>query len=255
MAEGYRGRFAPSPTGPLHFGSLVTAAGSWLHARRHGGKWLVRIEDIDESRTVPGADFLILKTLAAYGLDWDEEVVWQTQRHSRYARAIETLGDKCFPCACSRKEAGVQYPGTCRNGIAPGRSARAIRLLVPDENSPLTDFILRRADGIYAYQLAVVVDDAAQGITDVVRGADLLDSTARQIFLQRQLGLPTPRYLHLPIMTNAAGEKLSKQTKAPPVDPAGDPSVLLRALQFLGMGPSPAGSCRELLAATLSQLR
>jgi glutamyl-Q tRNA(Asp) synthetase len=262
MPEGYRGRFAPSPTGPLHFGSLVAAAGSWIDARRAGGRWLVRIEDIDEPRTVPGADLLILKTLDAYGLEWDEEVVWQTRRHALYRQAIESLGDKVYPCACSRKEAGDRYPGTCRAGVPPGREAKAIRLRVPDEpisfvdrrlgefSEVLSDFVLRRADGLYAYQLAVVVDDAAQGITDVVRGADLLDSTARQVFLQRQLGVPTPRYLHLPVATNEAGEKLSKQTKAPPIDPAGDPAILLQALAFLGfdLPPPLAGApCRELL--------
>ena len=139
----YRGRFAPSPTGPLHFGSLVTAVGSWLDARRHGGKWLVRIEDIDGTHTVPGADSLILSTLEAYGLEWDEEVVWQTQRHALYAQAIETLGDKCYPCVCSRKEAGDSYPGACRNGIPAGSSAHAIRLRVSDDVKSFTDFILR----------------------------------------------------------------------------------------------------------------
>ena len=239
MASGYRGRFAPSPTGPLHFGSLVAAAGSWIHARRAGGRWLVRIEDIDETRTVPGADALILRTLEAYQLTWDEEVVWQTQRHSLYAEAIERLGDKVFACACSRKETGDRYPGTCRNGIPDGRTARAIRIRVPDEKS-FGDFVLRRADGFYAYHLAVVVDDASQGITDVVRGADLLDSTPRQVYLQQQLGLPTPNYLHLPVATNAAGEKLSKQTNAPPIPMTGGALVLYEALHFLGFAPPPA---------------
>jgi glutamyl-Q tRNA(Asp) synthetase len=250
MGEVYRGRFAPSPTGPLHFGSLVAAVGSWLDARRHGGKWLVRIEDIDEPRTVPGADTLILKTLEAYGLEWDEEVVWQTRRHPLYAAAIETLGGKCYPCGCSRKEAGDRYPGTCRNGVPCGREARAIRLRVPDDML-FGDFILRRSDGLYAYQLVVVVDDADQGITHVVRGADLLDSTPMQIYLQQQLGVPTPEYKHLPIATNAAGEKLSKQTKAPAISPAGDPVLLFKALQFLGEKAAMAGSCRELLAEAI----
>ncbi len=271
MREGYRGRFAPSPTGPLHFGSLVAAAGSWIDARRHEGAWLVRMEDIDEPRTVPGADALILRTLEAYGLTWDEEVVWQTRRHELYAAAIDRLGGAAFGCACSRKEAGDRYPGTCRNGVAEGRVARAVRLRVDGEpvefvdrrmgayREVLTetcgDFVLRRADGLYAYQLAVVVDDAAQGITDVVRGADLLDSTARQIYLQRQLGVATPRYLHLPVATNAAGEKLSKQTLAPAVDARGDAGTLFEVLQFLGQAP-PAelrgAPCGELLRWAVS---
>ena len=183
MAESYRGRFAPSPTGPLHFGSLVAAVGSWLDARRAGGKWLVRIEDIDEMRCVPGADSEILRTLEAYALEWDEEVVWQTTRHALYRAALESLGTKVFPCSCARKP---RYDGACRNGTTlPHRS---IRLRVADEviqfedrgfgtiqeNLTVTcgDFILRRADGLYAYQLAVVVDDAEQRITDIVRGAE-----------------------------------------------------------------------------------
>jgi glutamyl-Q tRNA(Asp) synthetase len=254
MASGYRGRFAPSPTGGLHFGSLVAAAGSWIHARRAGGRWLVRIEDIDEPRTVPGADSLILKTLEAYHLNWDEEVVWQSQRHWLYAEAIEKLGDKVFACACSRKETGDRYPGTCRNGVAPGRMASAIRIRVPDDMS-FGDFVLRRADGYYAYQLAVVVDDASQGITDVVRGADLLDSTLRQIYLQEQLGVPTPNYLHLPVATNAAGEKLSKQTNAPPIPVLDGALVLYEALVFLGLAPPEAlrgAGCAELLQWSLT---
>lgn len=272
MPDAYRGRFAPSPTGPLHFGSLIAAAGSWLDARRAGGQWLVRIEDIDELRNVPGADTLILKTLEAYALEWDEEVVWQTRRHDLYAAAIRQLGPRAFPCGCTRKEAGDRYPGTCRAGLPPGREARTIRLRVENEPIEFTDrrlgqftenlvetcgdFILRRADGLYAYQLAVVVDDADQRITDVVRGADLLDSTARQIYLQRQLGVPTPRYLHLPLATNAEGVKLSKQTHAPPVDPAGDPATLHRALEFLGLAPPPElreAPCRTQLAWAISQ--
>jgi glutamyl-Q tRNA(Asp) synthetase len=271
MPDSYRGRFAPSPTGPLHFGSLVAAAGSWLDARRAGGRWLVRMEDIDETRIIPGADALILRTLEAYGLTWDEEVVWQTQRHELYAEALRRLGDKVYACACSRKEGGGRCTGTCREGLPPGRRARAIRLRV--DSTPITfqdrrlgsfaeilsetcgDFILRRGDGLYAYQLAVVVDDADQRITDIVRGADLLDSTARQIFLQQQLGVPTPAYLHLPVALNAEGHKLSKQTNAPPVDTAGCPATLARALRFLGI-PVPAdtarGSCRGLLEFALS---
>lgn len=238
-----------------------------MDARLHGGKWLVRIEDIDEPRTIPGADSQILSTLEAYGLVWDEEVIWQTKRHVLYADAIQTLGSRCFPCACSRKDVGEHYPGTCRNGIPEGKQARAIRLRAPEEpvnfhdrrlgsfSETLSDFVLRRADGLYAYQLAVVVDDAAQGITDVVRGADLLDSTARQVFLQQQLGVPTPRYLHLPVALNANGEKLSKQTHAPPVESTGDAVVLVKALRFAGFDAVEGANCREVLQATLSRLR
>ena len=251
MADGYRGRFAPSPTGPLHFGSLVAAVGSWLDARRHNGKWLVRMEDIDEPRCVPGADTLILKTLEAYGLEWDEEVVRQTRRHPLYAAAVEALKAHTFPCACTRKEVGDRYPGTCRNGIPPDREPRAIRLRVPDDMA-CGDFVLRRADGLYAYQLVVVVDDAAQGITHVVRGADLLDSTPPQIYLHQLLNAPVPTYIHLPIATNAAGEKLSKQTKAPAIPPNGDLQTLKEALRFLGEEPlHTAATCRELLVQTI----
>jgi glutamyl-Q tRNA(Asp) synthetase len=264
MAESYRGRFAPSPTGPLHFGSLVAAVGSWLDARRAGGKWLVRIEDIDEMRCVPGADSEILRTLEAYALEWDEEVVWQTTRHALYRAALESLGTKVFPCSCARKP---RYDGACRNGTTlPHRS---IRLRVADEviqfedrgfgtiqeNLTVTcgDFILRRADGLYAYQLAVVVDDAEQRITDIVRGADLLDSTARQIWLQRQLGAATPRYLHLPVALGPDGEKLSKQTGAPPIPPGGDVDTLRKALAFLGVADVEGSTCREILAQALAK--
>jgi glutamyl-Q tRNA(Asp) synthetase len=252
MADGYRGRFAPSPTGPLHFGSLVAAVGSWLHARRNNGKWLVRMEDIDEPRCVPGADTLILKTLEAYGLEWDEEVVWQTQRHPLYAEALKQLQPYTFPCACTRKEIPGRYPGTCRNGLPPGREPRAIRLRMPDD-MPCGDVVLRRADGLYAYQFVVVVDDAAQQITHVVRGADLLDSTPPQIYLHQLLHNPVPTYIHLPIATNAQGEKLSKQTKAPAIPPHGDAETLRRAIEFLGVAPGPGATCREILIATLSQ--
>lgn len=267
MANEYRGRFAPSPTGPLHFGSLVAAVGSWMDARVHGGKWLVRIEDIDEPRTVPGADTLILRTLEAYGLEWDEEVVWQTHRHDLYASALASLSNSCFPCGCARKDVGDYYPGTCRNGLPPGKVPRTIRLRTPDEpvsfqdrrlgsfSESISDFVLRRADGLYAYQLVVVIDDAVQGITDVVRGADLLDSTARQVFLQQKLGVPTPRYLHLPLALNDAGEKLSKQTHAPPIDPTGDARLLVQALRFVGYDAVEGATCREVLQATLSRLR
>ncbi len=264
MADLYRGRFAPSPTGPLHFGSLVAAVGSWLDARQAGGAWLVRIEDIDEPRNVPGAADDILRTLEAYALEWHEEVVYQTQRHELYRAAIEQLGTKVFPCSCTRKP---RYDGACRNGTALPH--RAIRLRVTDETirfedrrlgalaenleETCGDFILRRADGLYAYQLAVVVDDAAQHITDVVRGADLIDSTARQIWLQRQLGMPTPRYLHLPVALGPDGDKLSKQTGAPPIPPRGDVETLRRALAFLGVESVEGATCRELLVRALAK--
>jgi len=263
----YRGRFAPSPTGPLHFGSLIAAVGSFLDARSCGGEWLVRMEDLDPPREVNGAADDILRTLEAFGLYWDSEVMYQSQRHNAYQQALERLehAQLVYPCGCSRKDiqenalrmgSGDVYPGTCRNGLAQGREARALRLRVPDlavrfrdrlqgnseewlpEKSG--DFIIRRADGLFAYQLAVVVDDAEQGITDVVRGADLLDSTCRQIFLLQSLGCAIPRYLHLPVAVNENGEKLSKQTNAPAVSPQRAVSALTAALRFLGQR-IPAG--------------
>jgi glutamyl-Q tRNA(Asp) synthetase len=260
-----RGRFAPSPTGPLHFGSLVAAVGSWADARAHGGEWLVRMEDLDPPREVPGAADRILRTLAALGLEPDGPVMRQSARGDAYRAALDRLRDRgrLFACGCTRREiadsglagadGGLVYPGTCRNGPPPGRAARALRVRVDDAAiafddaiqgelrqdlaRDVGDFILLRADGHHAYQLAVVVDDAAQGITDVVRGADLIDSTPRQIFLQRLLGLPTPRYLHLPVAANAAGEKLSKQAGAPAIDPAHPTRALVAALRFLGQPP------------------
>jgi glutamyl-Q tRNA(Asp) synthetase len=246
----YRGRFAPSPTGPLHFGSLVGALASYLDARAHGGTWLVRIEDIDGPRTVPGADRQILSTLESFGMHADEPPVWQSARTADYEKALQTLQDAglVYPCGCSRKEIAdslanaharhttLAYPGTCRDGLK-GKSPRAWRLRVPEPGAATVafddrwqgpqsqdlaaevgDFVLKRADGQWAYQLAVVVDDASQGITHVVRGVDLLDSTARQIYLQRALHLPTPAYLHVPVVVDANGEKLSKQTGAAPLD-------------------------------------
>jgi glutamyl-Q tRNA(Asp) synthetase len=259
----YAGRFAPSPTGPLHFGSLVAALASWLDARAAHGRWLVRIEDIDAPRTQPGAAQSILETLQALGLHWDGDVLYQGKRLERYAAALSRLQGKTYWCGCTRKEIadsslgvaldGAQiYPGTCRKDLPPGKARRALRLAVPDEEIAFTDraqglvtqnlarqvgdFVLLRADGRFAYQLAVAVDDAEQGITDVVRGADLLDSTARQIWLQRLLGFPTPRYLHVPMAVNAAGEKLSKQTGAAPITPSKE--FIRNALQFLGQPPT-----------------
>jgi glutamyl-Q tRNA(Asp) synthetase len=261
----YRGRFAPSPTGPLHFGSLVAAVGSWLDARAHGGAWLLRMEDLDTPRVVPGAADDILRTLEALALTWDGPVIHQSTRHDAYHAALHELkqAKRAYPCACSRKEiadsgiAGIEgyvYPGTCRAGLPAGRTARAWRLdtrasgtigfddaiqsrVEHDVEHAIGDFVLVRADGLYAYQLAVVVDDAEQGITDIVRGADLIESTPRQLYVQQQLGLPTPRYLHLPVAINAAGEKLSKQTLAPAVATHAAGTALAQALNFLGYPP------------------
>jgi glutamyl-Q tRNA(Asp) synthetase len=262
-AVAYRGRFAPSPSGALHFGSLVAALGSYLDARAHGGEWLLRIEDVDLPRSVPGAADGILRTLEGFGFEWDGEVWVQSRRLDAYHSALVHLqlnGD-VYPCACSRSEikassagvsvdGGLLYPGTCRHGLADGRAARAWRLRVPDRafefvdriqglcrqnlEREVGDFVLLRADGQYAYQLAVVVDDAAQGINAVVRGVDLLDSTARQLWLQQTLGLPSPSYAHLPVVVNAAGEKLSKQTLAPAVDAQQGVLLLSAAMGFLG---------------------
>jgi glutamyl-Q tRNA(Asp) synthetase len=257
------GRFAPSPTGPLHLGSLIAALGSCLLARQAGGRWLVRIEDVDTTRNVPGAAEDILRTLDAFGFAWDGPVVYQTARLERYRSALATLvaNNDAYPCACSRSEiearatqravdGGWVYPGTCREGLADGREARAWRFRVPPGDvdfidglqgcrrqslaDEVGDFVLKRADGPFAYQLAVVVDDAEQGITQVVRGADLIDSTPRQIALQNALGVAHPEYLHLPVVVNAAGEKLSKQTRATPLDVRLAPVQLVAALKFLG---------------------
>ena len=262
----YVGRFAPSPTGPLHFGSLVAALASWLDARVADGVWLLRMEDLDKPREQPGAADAILRQLEALGLTWDGPVRYQNAhaRDARYREALDALrlGGYTYPCACSRKEIadstlGIDgahiYPGTCRDGLPPGRLARATRVrttvdpirfvdrvqgeCVQSVEREVGDFVAVRADGLIAYQLAVVVDDADQGITDIVRGADLIDSTARQILLQRRLGFATPRYAHVPVAVDAAGEKLSKQTGAAPVDPAHGATALAQALLFLGHPP------------------
>jgi len=260
----YRGRFAPSPTGPLHFGSMVAAVGSFLQAKSRGGKWLVRMEDLDPPREVPGAADDILRTLEAFGLHWDGAVMYQSRRHGVYEAALNMLErlDAIYPCACSRREIadssvsgvdGPVYPGTCRAGLPTGRTPRAWRVrvngraiefvdavqgrVVRDLAADFGDFVVQRADGYFAYQLAVVVDDAEQGISEVVRGADLIESTPRQIHLQNLLGLPTPDYLHLPVALNARNEKLSKQTFAAPVDAARPQQFLFQVLQFLGQQP------------------
>ncbi|GAB3304836.1 tRNA glutamyl-Q(34) synthetase GluQRS [Luteimonas notoginsengisoli] len=265
----YRGRFAPSPTGPLHFGSLLAAFGSWLMARQARGRWLVRIEDIDPPREVPCAADEQLRTLQRFGLVSDEPVLRQSERGALYREALDHLLERgdAFECHCSRSDlvAGGGVHRACMAGRR--RPDPAIRLRVPDGTvigftdrvqgaieqdvaREVGDFVLRRADGPWAYQLAVVVDDAAQGVTEVVRGADLLDSTARQIFLQRRLGLPSPGYAHLPLVVDAQGHKLSKSSAALPVDDD-DPLPALRAAwTALGQLPSawPSG---DTLAETL----
>jgi len=280
MNVGYTGRFAPSPTGLLHAGSLVAALASWLDARAHGGRWLVRIEDVDTPRCVPGADLAILEQLADCGLVPNGPVLWQSQRHAAYQSALDSLVLKAwaYPCGCSRKdiETAIEeaqprsvarhqaavYPGTCRHGLN-GKPARAWRLDVQAVQTALGlpalthwsdrrlgpqpqnvcaevgDFVLRRADGLWAYQLAVVVDDAAQGITHVVRGQDLADNTARQIVLQHALGLPTPQYLHTPLVLGANGEKLSKQNGALALDLQHPLKALNAAARALGLPELP----------------
>jgi glutamyl-Q tRNA(Asp) synthetase len=280
IVKAYTGRFAPSPTGALHPGSLVAALASWLDARAHGGRWLVRIEDIDTPRCVPGAAETILQQLADCALVPDEVPVWQSQRDSLYQAALDHLMSegRAYPCACSRKDieralaaqgrsherhAELVYPGTCRAGLG-GRPPRAWRLRVEpglvrwqdrrlgpqhqDVDREVGDFVLKRADGLWAYQLAVVVDDAQQGITQIVRGEDLADNTARQILLQRALRLPTPGYLHTPLVLGLNGEKLSKQNGAHAV-PTYDPLLVLnRAARVLGL-PEQDGTVAQALAA------
>lgn len=257
-SSAYCGRFAPSPSGPLHFGSLITALASYLQARSHGGRWLVRMEDLDTPRNQPGAATTILRQLDSLGLSSDGAVLVQSTRLRAYRDALAALAARhlTFPCGCSRQDLGEGiYPGTCRNGLAPGRQARAVRVRVSEEAIVLQDgiqgelrqhlarevgdFVVRRADNIVAYHLAVVVDDAWQGITEVVRGADLLDSTPRQIYLQRLLGLPMPRYAHLPIAANAQGQKLSKQNGARAIVEGGPVRTLHACLEFLGQRPDP----------------
>ena len=268
MKQPYIGRFAPSPTGPLHAGSLVAALASYLDARWHEGTWLVRIEDVDEGRSVPGAAEGILALLDALGMHADGEIVWQSRRKHLYQSAADQILNDTYPCGCNRREiadsrlgfapdGAAIYAGTCRHGLAPGREMRSLRVRVPetgaDEISFVDrfagevtqhlaldsgDFVLKRADGFWAYQLAVVVDDAEQGVTDIVRGADLLDSTPRQIYLQRLLGVPTPRYLHVPVVRNSNGEKLSKQTGALAVTAGDEPAAiaaLVQAARFLDL--------------------
>ena len=295
---GYRGRFAPSPTGPLHAGSLVAALGSWLDAQKNGGKWLLRIEDLDTPRCVPGADRQIQAQLLACGLSWDEEVTWQSQRQAGYQKAFEKLNSTqlMYPCTCSRQtiastlsQMGIQtprnqemvYPASCRPEQFITYSAEDLkntkltwRLVLPPDcnmtfvdealgtqsqqlNTQVGDFVIRRNDGLFTYQLAVVVDDAQQGITHIVRGEDLLSNTGRQIYLQHVLGLPTPQYLHLPLVLDEHGEKLSKQTLAIPIQTQNAKAALAelrKAAKHLGLRQLPDGEnitiAEWLLAAT-----
>jgi len=271
----YRGRFAPSPTGPLHFGSLVAAVASYLDAKSRHGSWLLRVEDLDPPREVPGATVDILRSLEKHGLLWDEAIMYQSQRQDAYHAALEKLKqqDLTYPCSCSRKEIMAQlgesglsvYPGTCRDGPTKLASQHAIRILTQWQDygfddrvlgsfshnvgKAVGDFVLRRVDGWFAYQLAVVVDDAEQGITDVVRGSDLLDNTPRQIYLQQMLGVIQPSYAHLPVATNKNGEKLSKQTFAQPLDDNSAVVNIFKTLEFLGQNPPT-----ELTTATINDI-
>ena len=251
------GRFAPSPTGELHLGSLYTAAASFLDARSHGGRWLVRIEDVDRAREVPGAAAGILRTLEAFGFEWDAEVLRQSDRSDHYAAAIERLRARglTFECSCSRQDLAGEgrYPGYCRGGPRDSSVATATRLRIEPQSitfedriqgsytqdvaSVTGDAILRRRDGFFAYLLAVVVDDAAQGVTHVVRGADLLADTPRQIYLQRRLALPTPRYAHVPVLVESDGSKLAKSARSTPARKSGPQNKLLKVLQLLEMEP------------------
>lgn len=258
LGRPYVGRFAPSPTGRLHLGSMVAAVASYLDARAHGGTWLVRIEDLDPPREVEGAADDILRTLEGYGLHWDGSVMYQHQRGDAYLEALEFLQSQnsAFGCNCSRKELqevdGLSlYPGTCRDGLPPGLTPRSWRFRMAEEvdlkwedrlqgqqsfrSTEIGDFTLRRGDGYWAYHLAVVVDDDFQGVTDVVRGSDLLESTAAHLALQRALQFPTPRYAHVPVVTNEAGQKLSKQTLADAVQIEDASKVLLAVLKHLNV--------------------
>lgn len=266
----YRGRFAPSPTGPLHLGSLIAALASYLDARHHGGDWLLRMEDLDPPREEPGAADRILGSLRTHGLHWDEAVLWQSLRDAAYDRALADLDARglLFRCDCTRAMLGPggACGGRCEPRQAAITGAHALRIKVADSppiafddllqgnreealSRTLPDFVLRRKDGLVAYQLAVVVDDAAQGVTHVVRGSDLLDSTARQIYLQRCLELPRPSYLHFPVITNDQGQKLSKQNQAPALSSRAAAQNLRRALAFLNQPapPASAGPTAEIL--------
>jgi glutamyl-Q tRNA(Asp) synthetase len=251
------GRFAPTPSGDLHLGSLYTAAASYLDARAHGGRWLIRMEDLDEPRVVPGSAAGILRTLERFGFEWDGEVAWQSRRGARYAAALAALRERklTFECSCSRAQLAedARYPGTCRTRPPPPGAPAATRLKVEPERiefddriqgrfrqnvaESVGDIVLRRRDGLFAYVLAVVIDDAAQRVTHVVRGADLLDSTPRQMYLQRLLALETPRYAHLPVLTEPGGQKLAKSSRSVPVE--GGPAIpqLIQIFGLLNLSP------------------
>lgn len=269
-AHPYRGRFAPSPSGPLHDGSLLAAMASYLDARAHRGQWLLRIEDIDTPRVVAGADTIIKQQLQALGMQWDAPPEWQSQRLSLYQSAFEQLQahGHVYGCACTRRMlVGGPYPGTCRSGLEPGQSPRAWRLRVPggtetfidrwygaqsqDVSREVGDFILRRADGLWAYQFVVVVDDGLQRITDVVRGADLLGSTARQRMLARLLGYTPPRAMHIPLLCDPQGRKLSKQNHAPALDLTDPVRSLQQAWRTLGFEAFDAVSLESFWAGAI----
>ena len=278
----YVGRFAPSPTGRLHMGSMVAALASWLDARSKGGTWLLRMEDLDPPREVPGAADDILRTLEAFGLTWDGEVVYQSDRHALYSEALESLkrDGHAFGCICTRKDLASTavdglYPGTCKAGLPEGETPRSWRFDMPKAvqrwedhgrgpssvaGDSMGDFVLKRADGHWAYHLAVVVDDADQGVTHVVRGADLWTSTAAHMALQQAMNLHTPEYVHVPLVKNDLGQKLSKQTRAQPVSPRDAANVLAKACQALGQPipdvDSPHAMLQEALASwDVSKLR
>lgn len=259
LTSAYVGRFAPTPSGYLHFGSLVAALASYLDARAVGGRWLLRMEDLDPPREMPGAQAAIVESLQRYGFEWDGQMQRQSARHDAYEQVIERLLREglAYPCQCSRKQLEAwpgAYPGFCRDANQPLENA-AIRLRVPNLEYRFSDrvqgefaqhlgrdvgdFVIRRRDGLFAYQLAVVLDDAWQGVTDVVRGADLLDSTPRQLYLQELLGLPQPRYLHVPLIIQPDGHKLGKSYRSPPLRPDEAVPLLLRALRALGQPTAP----------------
>ena len=255
----YKGRFAPSPTGPVHFGTLVAAVGSYLQAKKNNGDWLIRMEDVDITRKVDGADTDILKTLEAFGFEWDGKIIYQSEQTAHYEQSLEQLISQSliFPCLCSRKQLSTSdsaiYPGTCRSRQLPEKNEHALRLLANDKTicfedavmgqqsqnikRQCGDFVIRRRDGLFAYQLAVVVDDALQNITEIVRGADLLDSTPRQIYLQQLLNYPTPDYCHLPLAIDVSGDKISKSEGATKINLQHKEQQLISVLSFLGQNP------------------